>query len=185
MEPRIPALSDEQASPDARPVFTQVRKAVDMVPNLHRTLAHAPAALRAYVSMAGALAGGILPPPLREQIAVATAAANSCAYCASAHTALGKLAGLEAGELASNLHGEATDPRAAAALTFARRLVETRGDVTEADFGALRDAGFGDAEIVEIIAHVGLNTFTNLFNVAVGTEIDFPVVQVEAACHRG
>jgi len=184
MKPRILALADGQAPSDARAVLAQVQKAVGMVPNLHRTLAHAPAALRAYVSMAGALGGGVLPPALREQIAVATAATNGCSYCASAHTALGQLAGVDAEELSSNLRGEASDPRTAAALAFAKRLVEARGAVTDADLRAVREAGFSDAEVVEIIAHVGLNTFTNIFNVAARTEIDFPVVDLEQACCR-
>lgn len=147
-----------------------------MVPNLHRTLAHAPAALRGYVETAKSLAGGRLEPSLREQLAVATAGLNHCDYCAAAHSALGKAAGVEEAELAKNLSGESSDPRVTAALDFVRALIDQRGAVSDAELQAVRDAGFDDAEIVEIVAHVGMNSFTNMFNRLARTEIDFPVV---------
>jgi hypothetical protein len=55
-------------------------------------------------------------------------------------------------------------------------VVEHRGQLTDANFAAVRQAGFTDGEIAEIIANVAMNIFTNYFNVAVGVEIDFPVV---------
>lgn len=181
LRPRIAPLSDDQVPAAARPVLERTRSAVGRVPNLHRTLAHAPAALRAYHETASALAGGVLAPRLREQIAVAAAATNGCAYCASAHTAIGKGLGLEAAELSRNLTGTSSDPRAAAALDFVRALIDTRGAVDDEQLAAVRDAGFSDAEIVEIVAHVGLNAFTNTFNVLARTEIDFPRVELGAA----
>ena len=46
--------------------------------------------------------------------------------------------------------------------------------MSEADIAAVKRAGYSDAELVEIIAHVGLNFFTNTVNVALKTDIDFP-----------
>ncbi len=180
MNPRLPALDDAAAPADARPVLDQVRRALGTVPNLHRTLAVAPAALKAYAAQAGALSGGRLDPALREQVAVATAGRNECAYCASAHTMLGKGAGVDEEELARNLSCSSADPRTAAALAFVRTLLDTRGDVPDESLRTLRDAGFGDEEIVEIAAHVGMNWFTNVFNRLARTEIDFPVVELAA-----
>ena len=85
-------------------------------------------------------------------------------------------AGVTKDEASSNLQGKSSDKKTQAALTFASQLVEKRGGVSEADLKAVRDAGFSDEEVVEILAHVALNTFTNYFNEAFKTEIDFPVV---------
>jgi len=82
-------------------------------------------------------------------------------------------------ELASNLEGFSADEKTQAALKFATQLIEQRGRVTEHDVEMVREAGFTDEELVEIVAHVGMNTLTNYFNEAFKTEVDFPLVQTE------
>ena len=176
MMPRIQTLARDATTEPTRKILDGVEKALGMVPNLHLTLAHAPAALAGYALLADALGRGRLDPRLRERIAVATAARNGCGYCASAHHLLGKNAGLSPEELDRNLVGESGDARAAAALELVSSLVENRGRVDEALVLRARDAGFDDGELLEIVAHVGMNTLTNLLNNFAGTEIDFPEV---------
>jgi AhpD family alkylhydroperoxidase len=132
--------------------------------------------VEAYLAFGSALQKGLLPASLQEQIALTVAEANACDYCLSAHTALGRAAGLSSDALAASREGRASEPRPAAALQFARAIVDRRGAVTDHDVARVRAAGFSDGEIAEIIAHVGLNVFTNYFNRAVHTEIDFPLV---------
>jgi AhpD family alkylhydroperoxidase len=109
------------------------------------------------------------------------AGASGCDYCASAHTALGKGAGVAVDELRRNLRGRSNDGATQAALTFASKVVEQRGRVSDRDVEELRTANFSEGEIVEIVAHIGVNLFTNYFNHIAGTEIDFPVVNAAAA----
>jgi AhpD family alkylhydroperoxidase len=123
-----------------------------------------------------ALHKGLLPTTLQEQIALAVAESNECDYCLSAHSVLGRGAGLSSEDIVASRDGRASDPKAAAAIEFARAVVERRGAVTDQEIARVRGAGFGSGEIAEIIAHVGLNVFTNYFNRAVQTEIDFPRV---------
>ena len=94
---------------------------------------------------------------------------------------LGKQAGLSEDDIRSGLGGEAGDPQENAALRFAVAIVERRGQVSDRDLEAVRNAGFDDGEIVEIIAHVVLNTFTNYLNNVANTDIDFPVVSLKTA----
>ena len=172
MTPRI-APATEAAKP-APAIFAMLERALGTVPNLHRTLAHAPEVLEAYTHFAGQLAKGRLDPKLRESIAVAVAGANGCDYCAAAHATLGQQAGLERDELQRNLAGESSDERVSAALRFVRTVLAECGAIDDATLDAVRTAGFDDGEIVELIAHTGLNTFTNLFNNVARTEVDFP-----------
>ena len=151
-----------------------------MVPNFIRTLAHSPAALEGYLSFNSALARGILPTELREQIALTVAEVNQSDYCLAAHLAVGKSVGLSDEEIADSRRGESPDRRTAAALRFVRRVVEYRGWVDQDEVTRLRDTGYGDAEIAEILAHVGLNLLTNYFNHVVETEVDFPAAPVLA-----
>jgi uncharacterized peroxidase-related enzyme len=174
--------SIEAAPAAAQPLLEGVRKMLGSVPNLFRIAANSPAALEGYLGLNGALAKGSLKPQTRERIALAVAPFNGCDYCLSAHTYLGKnLAKLDDAEIAANRRGASNDPQADAAVRFAVKLVRDRGQVTDADVSAVRMAGYSEAEIVEIVAHVALNTLTNYLNEAFGTPIDFPVVSAKAA----
>jgi len=149
------------------------------VSNMTRTMAQSPAALEGYLALARALRDGLLPIRLQEQIALVVAESNESDYCLSAHTAAGRGLGLSNDELVASREGRAFDRRVEAALQFARVTVERRGDVTDQELARVREAGFSDGKIVEIIAHVALNVFTNYFNRAARTDIDFPTVTAD------
>lgn len=173
---RIPQLDAASASNKTQDLLTAVRKQMGGVPNILATMAQSSAALGGYLGFAGALAAGRLSAAHREQIALAVAGANACDYCASVHTALGKNAGLSAAELRKNLLGESDDKKTAALLGFAHELVRSRGHASNAQLASLTAAGFDHEAVVEIVANVALNIFTNYFNHVAGTEIDFPHV---------
>ncbi len=175
---RIPTPASIEASPAAaQPLLEAVKKQLGSVPNLFRIVGNSPAALEGYLSLNGALAKGRIDARTRERIALAVAESNGCDYCLSAHAYLGKnVAKLDDAEIAANRDGASSDPKANAALRFATKLVRERGHVTAEDVRAVKDAGHDDAQIVEIVAHVALNTLTNYVNSALATEIDFPQV---------
>jgi AhpD family alkylhydroperoxidase len=139
-----------------------------------RTMAQSPAVLQGYLALSGALAGGVLGAKCGEELALAIAQMNECGYCAAAHSALGRMAGLTLDQIATALNGGSSDARTSAAIRLARRIVEERGDVADEDLAAARAAGLGEPEIAEIVAHVALNVLTNYFNRLAHTEIDFP-----------
>jgi len=180
---RINRLAPEHAEGKTKTLYENVHKQLGTVPNLFQTLGQSSAVLEFYLNQVSALAGGVLKPAVREKIALVTASANACDYCASAHTVLGKMAGIDEAELAQNLLGRSEDPKTERALVFAKRIVQTRGKISDAELSALRSEGYTDAEIVEIIAHVGLNIFTNYFNHIAETEIDFPLVTTSNLNH--
>jgi uncharacterized peroxidase-related enzyme len=152
-----------------------------MVPNLFRLIGSSPAVLGGFLSFSGAL-GKTLDVKTRERIALAVAQVNGCAYCLSAHTYLGlNLAKLSAEEIAQNRNGTSADAKANAAVALAHKVAKERGHISDADLAAVRIAGFKDSEIVEIIALVAENSFTNFLNEAARTDIDFPVVEVSQA----
>ena len=181
---RIPTPSSIAASPAAsQPLLAAVEKQLGSVPNLFRVAGNSPAALEGYLGMLGALAKGALPAATRERIALAVAEVNGCDYCLAAHTSLGRnLAKLDDAEIAANRAGGSRDAMAAAAVGFAVRVARARGHVDAGALQAVRGAGWTDAQIVEIVQHVALNTWTNYLNEVAGTEIDFPAVaRLEAA----
>jgi len=177
----IPATVDT-APAAAQPLLSGVKAKLGSVPNLFRLLAVSPAALEGYLGLSGALGKGSLDARTRERIALAVAELNGCGYCTSAHAFIGKnMAGLTDAEIASNRNGSSTDARAAAAVSFAVKVVETRGQVSDTDVASIRLAGYSDAEVVEIVLHVALNTLTNYVNEVAETSIDFPAVKARDA----
>jgi len=168
---RVNLVEPTAASGEAATLLKEINQAFGVTPNMFRAVANSPAALKSMWGAFGALGQGRIGPKLGEQIAVAIADRNDCQYCLSAHTALGRKA--EA--------GRSSDPKTAAALAFALKVVENRAQLSDGDVRALREAGFDDGEIVEILAHVALNLFTNYVNVAFDVPLDFPAVQLRKA----
>lgn len=180
---RIPTPATIEAAPlEAQPLLQAVKKQLGVVPNLFRLVASSPAALKGYVGMLGALGKGALPAPTRERIALAVAEVNGCAYCLSAHTYLGRnVAKLDDAEMSANRNGASNDPKADAAVRFATKVAQMRGHVSDEDLQTVRSAGYTDAQVIEIVQHVALNTWTNYINAIAETEIDFPVVAARKA----
>lgn len=172
------AIPTQAETPTAsRPLLDAVNKQLGVVPNLMKVVGNSPAALEGYLSLNGALGKGSIGAKTGERIALAVAELNGCSYCLSAHNYLGSnLAKLDADEIEANRRGTSSDPKAAAALRLATQIVNTRGHVTDADIAAAKSAGYGDAEIMEIVLHVALNTLTNYVNSVAKTDVDFPVV---------
>lgn len=174
--PRLSTVDPITAEPAAKVLLDRVERSLGATPNMMRAMAVSPAVLDAYLSFSGALAKGQLPAGVREQIALVAAAENSCGYCYAAHHVLGDRAGVSVADLATGGQAEASDPRVAAALRFARAVLREKGFVSDADLADVRAAGYSDGEIGEIIGAVALNVFTNYFNSVGETDVDFPVV---------
>lgn len=172
------AIPTRDDAPEAsKPILDAVNKQLGVVPNMFRLIAQSPAALQGFVANNGALAK-TLDVKTRERIALAVAQVNGCDYCLSAHSYLGlNLAKISSEEIALNRKGASGDEKANAAVSFAAKVVRERGHVGSADIKAVRDAGFSDAQIVEILAVTAENIFTNLLNIVADTEIDFPLVK--------
>lgn len=178
---RVNLVDPATTSTTVKPTLEQIKGAFGVVPNMFKAVANSPAALQSMWGSFGALGGGTIGAKLGEQIAVAVADRNNCNYCLAAHTLLGQKAGASAAEMAEAQSGRSADPKTAAALTFAIKVVEDRARITAPDVQALRAAGFDDGEIVEILAHVALNLFTNYINVAFDVPVDFPAVKLSRA----
>lgn len=175
----VPALDDSPAGSKA--TLDAVNKQLGVVPNLFRLIGNSPTVLNAFTSFQSATSK-TLDVKTRERIALAVAQVNGCGYCLSAHTYLGtNLAKISPEEIALNRKGKSGDAKASAAVAFAYKVAQERGHVSDSDISAVRAAGYTDAQLVEIVALVAENSFTNYLNEVAKTEIDFPVVKADEA----
>ena len=173
---RLVAIQPEKATGKAKDLLDAVQAKLKITPNMTKVMANSAAVLQGYLQFNAALAGGVLDPKLREEIALEVGEQNACEYCVSAHTAIGKMIGLSNPEIEAARDARSSSPKHAAALAFARQLVASKGHPSDAEFNAARAAGLSDAEIAEVIAHVALNIFTNYFNNTAEVEVDFPKI---------
>ena len=176
---RIPTPATiEDAPAAAHASLNGVKAALGIVPNLYRLTANSPAALEGLLSFNGALGKGQLPAATRERIALAIANVNGCSYCNSAHSYIAaNMLKLPEDEIARAREGRSSDAKADAAVALARKVALARGAVKDTDLAEARAAGLTDGELVETVAHVALNVFTNYVNEVFATEIDFPVLK--------
>jgi uncharacterized peroxidase-related enzyme len=173
---RIQPIDPRTASGEAKQLLDAVQSQLGATPNFIRVLARSPKALGGFLGLYAGVGASSIDLATRERIALAVAEGNACDYCVAAHTAIGRGAGLSNEEMRRNREGGSVDAKAAAAVAFARALNDHRGEVTTSEFEAVRRAGYDDAQIVEIIAMVAMNVFTNLLGKSVRVDIDFPKV---------
>src|SRR5258708_38695589 len=157
---RLTAIQPQAATGKAKELLDAVQAKLKITPSRMKVMANSPAVLEAYLSFSGALANGALDAKLREEIALEVSEQNSCQYCVSAHTAIGKMTGLSDSEIQQAREARSGSARNAAALQFARELVVKKGRATDADVEAVRRVGFSDGVIAEIIAHVALKRWS-------------------------
>ncbi|QEY16346.1 carboxymuconolactone decarboxylase family protein [Cellvibrio sp. KY-GH-1] len=173
---RITTVTFETANDEQKALLEAIQQKLGMVPNFLKIFANSPSALRAFLGLHAIAGEGSLDLQTRERIALVVAQENSCEYCVSAHTAIGRKAGLTGAEMEANRAGTSQDAKAAVAVKLARALVEHQGDITTADLVEARNAGYTDSDIVEIITHVGMTLLTTILGKASRVEIDFPKV---------
>lgn len=169
-------LDTTQVANQSQALLTQIHGAFGTTPNMFKAVANSPAALQSMWSSFGALGKGSLGAKLGEQIAVAIANSNRCEYCLAAHTVLGQAAGATAEEMQAAQRGQSAELKTAAVLAFALKVVKQRAQIDRSDINGLRELGYDDEHIVEIMAHIALNVYTNYINIALDVPLDFPKV---------
>jgi uncharacterized peroxidase-related enzyme len=173
---RAAALKPEQVPADSKPTLDSFTKKIGFTPNMMITFAQSPIAFNAWATLLDALSK-TLDVKTRDSIGLAVSEVNGCNYCLTVHSFTAEhMAKLSADEIILARKGHARDPKRDAAIQFARRIIETRGKVSDADLKTIRDAGYTDANVIEIVALVAMYVLTNFFNNVFDPEQDFPAV---------
>ncbi|MGJ1239493.1 MULTISPECIES: carboxymuconolactone decarboxylase family protein [Sphingobacterium] len=175
MMPRTQALKPEQVPADSKPTLDTFTKMLGFTPNMLATFAQSPIAFNAWATFRSSL-NKVLDVKTREIISLAVSEVNGCNYCLAVHSYAASMAKLPADEIILARKGHAIDPKKDAAVQFARKIIETRGQVGESDLETVRQAGYTDANVMEIVALVAMYSLTNFFNNVFDPEKDYPAV---------
>ena len=173
--PRAVALEPEQVPAESKPTLDMFTKNIGFTPNMMATFAMSPIAFNSWAALLGSLSKA-LDVKTRDSIGLAVSEVNGCNYCLALHSFGAKHAKMSADEILLARKGHAGDPKRDAAVQFARKVMETRGKVSDADVKAVRDAGYTDANVMEIVALVAQYSLTNFLNNVFDPEMDFPAV---------
>lgn len=173
---RTAVLNPEQVPAESKATLDAFTKNIGFTPNMMASFAQSPIAFNAWATLLGGLSKA-LDVKTRDGIGLAVSEVNGCNYCLGVHSFTAEhLAKLPADEIILARRGHANDPKRDAALQFARKVIETRGQVSDADLKAVREAGYAEANVIEIVALVAMYSLTNFFNNVFDPDKDFPAV---------
>jgi alkylhydroperoxidase family enzyme len=179
---RVHSVNPQVAQGRTKELLDTVQQAFGMIPNTAKVMANSPAVLDSFLAFSTAMGKVQIGEKLHNQLKLNTSETNSCDYCTSILCAIAPSAGLSADDILAGRTGKSVDQRTEAALKFAEDVLESRGKVTNQQLAAVRDAGFSDGEIVEIVASVVLGCFTNFLNNVADTELDIPQAEPIETC---
>ena len=183
---RLNSVNPENAQGRTKELLDTVQQAFGVTPNVAKVMANSPAVLESFLSFSQAMGQSELGEKLHNQVKLSTSESNSCDYCTSLLSAVGPSAGLSADDILAGRTTSAKDHRTDAALKFAEAVLENRGKVSDEQLDSVREAGFSDAEIVEIVTSVVLGCFTNFLNNVADTDLDIPLADpIENHCATG
>jgi uncharacterized peroxidase-related enzyme len=180
---RLHTLPVTEAGGELAELFGAIKKAVGKVPNVYATLGSNSPALLAQVLRTGAVLqnDSLLSRRELEAINLTVSEASGCDYCVAAHTLVGKAVGYTAEQTRALRRGDYPfDAKINALVHFVRLLLTTTGTLPEEELAAVRQAGYGDRQIVEAIGAVSAILFTNLLNRTNDTTLDFPRAELAA-----
>jgi uncharacterized peroxidase-related enzyme len=173
---RTAALKPEDIPADSKPTLDTFTRNIGFTPNMMATFARSPIAFNAWATLFGSLSKA-LDVKTRDSIGLAVSEVNGCNYCLTVHSFTAEhIAKLSADDIILARRGHAGDPKRDAAVQFARKVIVSRGKVSHDDVQAVHDAGYTDANIIEIVALVAMYSLTNFLNNVFDPEHDFPAV---------
>lgn len=179
---RLDSVNPEAAEGQTKELLNTVQQAFGVIPNTAKVMANSPAVLESFLAFSQAMGKATIGEKLHNQVKLSTSESNSCNYCTSLLSAVGPSAGLTADDILAGRTATAEDRRTDAALKFAEAVLENRGKVSSEQLEAVREVGFNDAEIVEIVTSVVLGCFGNFLNNVADTELDFPQAEPVHTC---
>ncbi|MFB7823912.1 carboxymuconolactone decarboxylase family protein [Streptomyces hydrogenans] len=169
---RLAALTPEQAQGRARELLGDIVERHGSAGEMVSTMAHSPAMIEGYLSLSRAMKRVKIPRALSEKLSLAVQEWIGCGTCREAHESAGRAAGLTESDIALARQGTSTDPREAALIGLALKVLAEPGALGDADVAEVRAHGWSDRVLAEVVGVVSLNLLTGAFNLLAGIQPD-------------
>ncbi|OLT13904.1 alkylhydroperoxidase [Actinomadura sp. CNU-125] len=166
----LPPLTPDEAPAKSRDLLARIVDRHGSAGDMVSTMAHSPALLQGYLELSRAMKRIKIPRPLSEKVSLALQEWIGCGTCMAAHIEAGRAAGLTETDIALARQGTSADAREAALVDFALRVLTEPSSLTSDDVTALREHGWDDRVISEVVGLVTLNMLTGSFNLVAGNQ---------------
>ncbi|ARB27423.1 hypothetical protein HX787_29000 [Pseudomonas tolaasii] len=175
---RINVLTAATATEEQKQIFAKTEGKFGKNPLIMSALTNSPATMNSYLALFQNLTDGRFSKQLARKIGLAIGEANGCEYCISLLAYIAKLQKLTEVDIELARKGKSVDTKETALLEFVLQLVNHKGDLTDAEVQAVKDAGWNDEDITEVFGHLTLNFMTNYFWKVARTDVDFPILRL-------
>ena len=169
----FPLLDETNAPKESLPALATTKENFGMIPNVEKVMALSPQLLSGYAHMWDLFETTTFTSIERQVVYMTANFENECNYCIPWHTILAKKAGLASSEVEALRSGAPlADPKREALRAFTRTLIANRGKASEADLRLFFDAGYTDAQALEVILGLSIKLISNYTNSIAGTPLD-------------
>lgn len=166
--PRLQPLTPEEAPAGSSELLADILSRHGTVGPMVATMAHSPAVLRGYLDLSRAIKRVKIARPLSEKLSLAVQSWIGCDLCLEAHSASGRKAGLTDTDIELARQGTSLDAKEAVLLEFAVRVLAEPSSISDEDIAVLRDNGWSDRVVTDVVGLVTLNLLTGAFNLVAG-----------------
>jgi AhpD family alkylhydroperoxidase len=161
---RIPAVPLNEAPDAVKEVYLIAKRVIGVVPSLYQSMAASPESLHSYFAAVNGLSHGTLSKREREIIALSVSEHHGCCHGFSGHTLVSRAAGIPL-EKALRIHRDtAIHAKLRALVSFVRSVLRNQGRLSDSEIASFKSAGYADAQIIETLLWIALDTFTHTFN---------------------
>lgn len=169
----FPLLDQTSAPKESLPALATTKENFGMIPNVEKVMALSPQLLSGYAHMWDLFETTTLTSIERQVVYMTANFENECNYCIPWHTILAKKAGIAPSEIEALRSGAPlTDPKLEALRAFTRTLIANRGKASEAELQVFFNAGYTDAQALEVILGLSIKLISNYTNSIAGTPLD-------------
>src|SRR3984893_497533 len=158
----FPIYTIESAPEQSKPALQSLKAAFGMIPNIAGAMATSPVLINSLVGLFQRVHGGSFTEAQIQTLLLTNAVTNACSWAVAFHTALALKEGLHSADVEAIRDGRAPEDRKHAALsTLTKTLIEKRGHLDDRDVGRFLEAGFNQAQVLEVLAVLAASTITN------------------------
>lgn len=169
----IEVLSKNDAPQSAREFLEKAESNYGFIPNILGVMANSPALLEAYMTISGIFEKTDFSAAEKQTVLLAVSTENGCDYCKAAHTAIGRMQGVDDAVLEAIASGDKLpDDKLDTLFSFTRAMVEKRGHPSDDELQAFLDAGYSEAQVQDVIVGIGMKTLSNYNNHIAETPVD-------------
>jgi len=155
----------ETTTGETKDLLAGIERGYGFVPNLFAYMAEAPTTIKAYLELSQLISKGTLSAAQQQVVMLAVSVENCCVFCIAAHRAIGKMNHANQQTLdALNSGTTIIDDSDRALVSYVRMVVKQRGFMAKEDMQSFIDAGFTQAQILEVVLIVSFKTLSNYIN---------------------